>query len=300
MRIVHKIRRLTYPARQRLSKALYRALYGWPAPPHALPHDEQPFLAVTQALSARWAQYRAESVDLTISDRDDMFVAGQLDHYLWAGTSALEVISEAMLLGRKTRFHSLLDIPCGYGRVTRHLVKFFSDSEIFVSEIDKAKQAFRASTFGGREIDLPTDFSGEPTRHFDLIFVGSLLTHLDATQSIDAIRYLLKSLSEGGLLIMTTQGRYAMSQSASLGYLRHNTLLSFMRKGFGYEARAGGDKRMVMAPSWILRTLESIPDARVLGHKERGWTLHQDVFVVEKATDWAWARPLKSRWPLLG
>src|SRR5262249_53903643 len=131
--------------------------------------------------SARWAQYRAESVDLTISDRDDMFVAGQLDHYLWAGTSALEVISEAMLLGRKTRFHSLLDIPCGYGRVTRHLVKFFSDSEIFVSEIDKAKQAFCASTFGGREIDLPTDFSGEPTRHFDLIFVGSLLTHLDAT-----------------------------------------------------------------------------------------------------------------------
>ena len=73
---------------------------------------------------ARWAQYRAESVDLTLSERDGMLVAGQLDHYLWAGTSALEIISEAMLLARKTPFH-----------------KFFPDSEIFVSKIDKAKQA---------------------------------------------------------------------------------------------------------------------------------------------------------------
>lgn len=79
-RIVHKIGRLTYPARRRLSEALYRGLYGWPALPRALPDDEQPFLAVTQAVLARWAKYRAESVDLTISDRDDMFVAGQLDH----------------------------------------------------------------------------------------------------------------------------------------------------------------------------------------------------------------------------
>jgi SAM-dependent methyltransferase len=300
MRVVHKIRRLTYPARMRLSEALYRALYGWPAPPRARPADEQPFLAVTQALSARWAQYRAASVDTTISERDDMFVAGELDHYLWVGTSALEVISEAMLLARKTAFHSLLDMPCGYGRVTRHLVKFFPDSKLFVSEIDKAKQAFCATTFGGREIDLPADFSGEPARHFDLIFVGSLLTHLDENQSIDAIRYLLKALSEGGLLIMTTQGRYATSQAANLGYMRHDTLRSFMRRGFGYEARAGGDNRTAAAAAWVLRILESMPDVRVLGHKEQGWSLHQDVFVVEKATGWTWARPLKSRWPLLG
>lgn len=299
MRIVYKIRRMTYPARQRLSEALYRSLYGWPAPPRAPARDEQPFVAVNQALSARWAQYRAESVNLTISNCDDMFVAGERDHYLLAGTSALEIISEAMLLARKTRFRSLLDMPCGYGRVTRHLVKFFPDSEVFVSEIDKAKQTFCASTFGGREIDLPADFSGEPARQFDMIFVGSLLTHLDANQSIDAIRYLLKSLAEGGLLIMTIQGRYATSQSASLGYLRPDTLRSFMHKGFGYESRAGGDNRMAMAPSWLLRIVESMPDARVLGHKERGWALHQDVFVIEKAADWTWARPLKSRWPWL-
>jgi SAM-dependent methyltransferase len=298
MRIVHKIRRVTYPARRRLAEAIYRALYGWPAPPRALPHEE-PLMAITEAVLARWAQYRAGSVDLTISDRDDMFVAGQLDHYLWAGTSALEIISEAMLLARKTRFHTVLDMPCGYGRVTRHLVKFFPDSEVFVSEIDKAKQTFCASTFGGREVDLPADFSGEPTRYFDMIYVGSLLTHLSANRSIDAICYLLKSLSEGGLLIITTHGRYAVSQAAHTGHLEPRTLRRFLRRGFGYEgAPSYGDARV--APSWLLRILESMPDARVVGHKERALTLHQDVFVIEKAAGWTWARPLKSRWPWLG
>jgi hypothetical protein len=32
-----------------------------------------------------------------------------------------------------------------------------------------------------------------------------------------------------------------------------------------------------------------------LGHKERGWSSFQDVFVIEKATGWTWPRP-NGRW----
>src|SRR5262249_43255454 len=158
-------------------------------------------------------------IDLTISPHDDMFVAGELASYLFVGTSALEVISEAMLLARKTHFADVLDVPCGYGRVTRHLVKFFPESQIFVSEIDRAKQGFCASTFGAQGIDLPPDFTGEPSRCFDLIFVGSLLTHLNEARSVNLLRYLLKALSEGGLLIVTTHGRHATAVPASRGLL---------------------------------------------------------------------------------
>ena len=296
MRIVRKLRRLIEPARRRVSAAVYRALYGWPAPPRPRSHVEQDLLAVTQALLARWAQYRAAVVDVTISPHDDMFVAGELEQYRLVGTSALEIITEAMLLARKTSFRNVLDVPCGYGRVTRHLVKFFPDSEIFVSEVDKAKQKFSAATFGGQEIDLPPDFSGEPARRFELIFVGSLLTHLNASLSINALHYLLKALSEGGLLIFTTSGRYATALVGGTEHLEPRTLHSFLRKGFGYEGSPtyGGTR---MAPSWVLRALESMPDARVLGHKEQGWAGLQDVFVIEKATSWTWPRPLRSRWP---
>jgi SAM-dependent methyltransferase len=296
MEIVQRVRHLIEPARRRLSAAIYRGLYGWPAPPLSRPHEEQPLPAVAEALLARWARYRADSVDLTISEHDDMFVAGHLQQYLFVGTSALEVISESMLLGRKTGFRNLLDVPCGYGRITRHLVKFFSDSEIFVSEIDKAKQKFCASTFGVKEIDLPQNFSGDPARHFDLIFVGSLLTHLNARLSTNVLHYLVKALSEGGLLVFTTSGRHATTVAAGTGHLEPRTLHGFLGKGFGYEGGPSyGDSRM--APSWVLRTLESMPDVRVLGHKEQGWALLQDAFVIEKASGWTWSRPVRSRWP---
>jgi hypothetical protein len=130
-------------------------------------------------------------------------------------------------------------------------------------------------------------------RQFGLIFVGSLLTHLNELLSISALRYLLKSLCEGGLLIVTTHGRYATMLASGPGQREQKTR-QFMRKGFGYEgASSYGSSRM--APSWVLRVFESMPDARVLGHKERGWSSFQDVFVIEKATGWTWPRPA-GRW----
>lgn len=55
-----------------------------------------------EKLSARWARYLTANIDKTIAPNDDMFVAGELDHYLFVGVSALQVVSEAMLLAPKT------------------------------------------------------------------------------------------------------------------------------------------------------------------------------------------------------
>jgi SAM-dependent methyltransferase len=295
MIVAQKMRAVSRRAWRRAADAISNTVFRPPTLPLPQPSHDQgraSILEATEGLIARWANYRAETLDQRISQHDDMF-EGDIQHYLFAGRSALEVISEAMLLARKTRFDYLLDVPCGYGRVTRHLVKFFPDSQIFVSEKDKAKQHFSASTFGTKELDLPLDFCGEPTCQFDLIFVGSLLTHLNERLSISALRYLLKSLSEGGLLIVTTHGRYATMLTSSPGQLEQKAR-QFMRNGFGYEGGSTyGSSRM--APSWVLRIFESMPDARVLGHKEQGWSCFQDVFVIEKTTGWTWPRP-DGRW----
>jgi SAM-dependent methyltransferase len=253
------------------------------------------FVETSFTIADRWTNYHASKLNLTISPQDDMLEPGQLQHYLAVGTCALEALSEAMLLARRSSFSSVLDVPCGYGRITRHLVNFFSDAEVFVSEIDKAKQDFCSRTFGAKPIDLPPDFVGAPPRHFDLIVVASLVTHFNAARSINALRYLLKCLSEGGLLVFSTHGRYATVSADERGHLLRRTWRAFMRRGFGYEGSPTyGDSRM--APSWVLRTLECVPDARVIGHKERGWDGFQDMFVIERATAWTRARPARSRW----
>lgn len=260
-------------------------------------HTSRSYLEVIEQIFARWTNYRASSVNMAVSDADDMLIAGHLDHYLSVGTSALEAISEAMILARKTHVGSVLDMPCGYGRVTRHLVKFFPDSQISVSEIDKAKQQFCESTFGASGIDLAPDFAGEPPRQFDLIFVGSLLTHLDEELFTRAIRYLLKALLPAGLLVVTTHGRHATAVGAKAGQVHPKTLRNFVNNGFAYEGPPD-DGASRTAPSWLLRMLESLPDVRMLGYKEQGWADFQDVFVIERAPLDAliYPRPVKPRW----
>jgi hypothetical protein len=48
------------------------------------------------------------------------------------------------------------------------------------------------------------DFQGALDFQFDMIFVGSLFTHLNERMFRDALNYLIGSLSPGGLPIMTT------------------------------------------------------------------------------------------------
>jgi len=69
---------------------------------------------------------------------------------------------------------------------------------------------------------------------------------------------------------------------------------AFLSEGFGYQ---GGPTygASFMAPSWVLRILEAMPDVHVLGYKERGWARHQDVFMVQRATGWTDSRPAKEK-----
>ena len=255
----------------------------------------RPYPANLQSLSDRWAKYAAESIDLTISPNDDMFVEGQLEYYLSVGASALEVISEAMLLSGKTEFARILDLPCGGGRVTRYLAKFFPDSVIFVSDIDKAKQAFCASQFGVQAADIPADFAGDPPHSFDVIFVGSLLTHFNRQRATDTLRYLIRALSEGGLLIFTAHGRFATMVAEKAGDLAPNTLVGY--QGFGYQGDASYGASF-MAPSWILSILQTFADARVLGHMEKGWVQFQDVFIEQKVSGWTSTTEAESELPI--
>jgi SAM-dependent methyltransferase len=259
-------------------------------------YDPLPIAEVLDGLSSRWTAYRSAIIDQTIAPLDDMLLRDVPDgvaHYMAVGVSALEGLSEAMLLARRTRFDRILDLPCGGGRVTRHLRAFFPESEIVVSDLDKAKEAAVKAQFAVAGLDVPADFNGTPRQTFDLIFVGSLLTHLNGARIERALGFLLASLENGGLLVCTTHGRGAISdvlanqrkRSALRGAAADLALkvwlprAGHLYRGSRHHARYGTSLTM---PSWILRRLEHDPRTRILGFKERAWISHQDLMIVQR------------------
>jgi SAM-dependent methyltransferase len=268
------------------------------------------------AIKGRWVEYERRDIDRAISPVDDMLETEQArDHYFAIGRSALHIISEAMMLSGRTQFNRILDLPCGGGRITRHLVKFFPDAKIYIDDIVAEKREAVRDQFAVELASCARDFQGALDFQFDMIFVGSLFTHLNEHMFRDALNYLIGSLSPGGLLIMTTHGRLAATWAASdqrkLGKSRQRKSLldplrrkprpvavedvleaidgSYMEAGFGYteyraftHAYGKSYGATFITPSWLMKLIQSRNDATIIGFKERGFANHQDVVTLQK------------------
>lgn len=272
--------------------------------------------AVLERCLARWRRYEAETVDPAVSPHDDMLVdtpEGRA-HYHHVGLSALRLITEAMLLTGRTDPARILDLPCGGGRVTRHLVTFFPEAEISVADLDARKVADVVAQFGVTAITSSKDFSAPLPGAYDLIFVGSLVTHFDAPLFARAVNVMIDALAPGGVLVLTSAGRNwaalagVQDRDAGLVPLRwwraalalvggkkasHRLRVlesDYARHGFGYtEVRSwtrlygqsyGGS---FAAPSWLMRVVEERNDALVIGLKERGFDNLLDATLIQRA-----------------
>ena len=129
-----------------------------------------------------YAGYKARGVDRELDPTDREYRdegKWMLQHYLQVGEDALRLIVAALISAGRPIPKRILDFPSGSGRVTRHLRAFFPDAEIWASDIQQDHMAFCSRRFGvkteaSREDFTQLKFDGE----FDLVFCGSLLTHL--------------------------------------------------------------------------------------------------------------------------
>jgi SAM-dependent methyltransferase len=214
----------------------------------------------------------------TVSPRemmDNLHQDGRLEDYLETGQWIVERIHRTLSLAGKEDVSRILDLPCGYGRVARWLRADFPRARLVVCDIDREAVDFCAKTFDAKPVysaEKPQDID-VPGR-FDLIWCGSLVTHLDRPGWIDFLRFFESILKPGGVLVFTTQGRFVADKFHRAGKRQDLTdeqsaalLRSYDEHGFGYtdyeDTQALDSLSLphnygltLASPSWVCRLLE--------------------------------------------
>ena len=99
----------------------------------------------------------------------------------------------------------ILEFACGYGRLTRHLVRRVSPAKLTASDIDRDAVDFVTRTFGVRGVystSGPEAFV--PDGRYDLILVVSLFSHLPIETWTRWLKRLNELLTPDGLLVFST------------------------------------------------------------------------------------------------
>ena len=148
--------------------------------------------------------------NFAVSDGDTMYRAEAARHYEFVGRSDLSVVLSVINLratypGGDSAISDIFDFGCGHGRAARWYRAAFPEAAIWVTDLDQAGVDWCVKQFGCK------DTVGEiPADRFDVVWLGSVFTHLPQQIAAGLIDNLLKSLKPNGLLIFTTQGRFAV------------------------------------------------------------------------------------------
>lgn len=230
-----------------------------------------------------------------IDPADDMH-AGSDGHYFAVSASALRAVRLAMATAGKTSARAILDLPSGYGRVLRSLRAAFPDAEITACDLDRGAVDSCARTFGAIPVygHVDPEHIELPPSTYDLIWCGSLLTHLDAGRFDRFTDVFERSARVDGVVLVTTHGRRVAElirgghDYYGLGAKGSRSLLQrFERRGFAYRdyPSRSGYGMALCSPSWVVDRLTRSRGLRIVWAGEAAWASHQDVFAVVKVEE---------------
>lgn len=147
-----------------------------------------------------------EAADTKVSLHDDMWFAGA-GRYFHVGLASIRCIDDVYGSDGVPSPKRILDMPSGAGRVLRFIAVRFPRAEFTACDLRPEDVAFCARRFGARPVVSSPDFDAvELPGPFDLIWSGSLVSHLDGESTEAYLRLCRRNLSADGLVILTTHG----------------------------------------------------------------------------------------------
>ncbi len=228
---------------------------------------------------------------------------GSTEHYESVGTQMADFVSQAAALAG-AQSPVCLELPCGYGRVTRHLASRFDPQRIHVADIMVPAVEFCAEEFGVNAYPITDpvyEFNNVPDDFFDVAALGSLITHLSGHNARTVMKYFLQKLKRGGVAVVTTHGERSREILGSVdcyqvGDAARTHLLSSYDAGqYGFvnympdhslEAKTvdyiGDSYGIALIPhQWVTDVCRE-NNVEILEYRRGGWDNHQDVFFITR------------------
>jgi SAM-dependent methyltransferase len=226
------------------------------------------------------------------------------EQYFALGEEAVQIIQSTIRAVGAGEPGTVLDLPCGHGRVLRSLKAAFPQAHLTACDIDHDAVDFCAETFEAEPVYSsvqPRDIS--PGTDFDLIWCGSLLTHLDADRFVGFLELFASCLAPEGVIVFTTSGHHAFrilqrllsSDEASVRQepvdrqyfpIPDAALAGFAEayetEGFAYREVIDNFGTSLSSPAWVCGRLERLPRLRLVNYLEQGWGSMQDVVACQR------------------
>jgi predicted O-methyltransferase YrrM/SAM-dependent methyltransferase len=227
------------------------------------------------------------AVDATIAPRDAMYT-GDGGHYFSVGLSGLRCVEECLAAPPR----SILDMPSGHGRVLRFLRACYPLAALTACDLDEDGIAFCAERFGARAQRSSADLASlDLPGPFDLIWCGSLVTHLDEEKTAALLALFARSLAPDAVAVVTTHGalvaerlREGGAEAYQLGAdAARSVVAAYDATGFGYAdyAWSPGYGISISSPDWVAKAAADA-GLRVAHTTPHGWDAHQDVFALSR------------------
>lgn len=241
----------------------------------------------SRAVELLTAYQSAKVLDAIASD--DAMWRGDGEWYFAIGEGALRAIVRGLVASRLPAVTTLLDLPCGHGRVARHLRAAFPQARLTFCDINPSAVDFCVARLGGEGLYGNSDLTRLVFPHrFDVIWVGSLFTHLDRERTRDWLTHLAGFVEDDGILVATFHGRGTIDMHRRYPMIgedrwRH-ILRQFEETGYGYadypDRQDDHYGISLSSPASMMDIIYGIKGVRVLSYHERGWDDHQDVVVL--------------------
>jgi SAM-dependent methyltransferase len=240
-----------------------------------------------------------EAVDTKVWLHDGMWLGRAARRYFHLGLASIRCIDDVYRSTGAPSPKRILDMPSGAGRVLRFIAVRFPQAELTACDIMPDHVAFCARRFGARPVVSSPDFDAvELPGPFDLIWSGSLVSHLDSESTKAYLGLCRRNLSATGMMILTTHGAevarripkipafYGLTDQQAkdvvsayerdeIGFIPYST--PHTPQVLGYTAEAAPYGIALTSPEWI-RGAAAQTGLSEQYFAEHGLNAHHDVF----------------------